>query len=82
MTALLHSRTADVAVGNEQKSPEVRPLKPVVLHSRKEAALDTPVKENGIWSQVVSTPVVSSTVGNLCPYLFSSGFLSYKCYLI
>ncbi|KAK9187513.1 hypothetical protein WN944_018910 [Citrus x changshan-huyou] len=62
LTALLQSRTAEIPVRYEQKSHEAIPSNSMVLHNRKEAPLDTPVKENGIGNQVISTPVVSSTV--------------------
>ncbi|KAL9419319.1 hypothetical protein AB3S75_037140 [Citrus x aurantiifolia] len=58
LTALLQSRTAEIPVRYEQKSHEAIPSNSMVLHNRKEAPLDTPVKENGIGNQVISTPVV------------------------
>lgn len=58
LTALLQSRTTEIPVRYEQKSNEAIPSKSIVLHNRKEAPLDTPVKENGIGNQVISTPVV------------------------
>lgn len=81
LTALLQSRTAEIPVRYEQipvryeqKSHEAIPSNSMVLHNRKEAPLDTPVKENGIGNQVISTPVVSSTVGKLATTLYLSWF--------
>ncbi|EXB39575.1 hypothetical protein L484_012581 [Morus notabilis] len=77
LTALLHSRTVDVVIEDQEKRSEVVPLKPLASADRlkgfpktlapgnrieSEGFLKTPAPENWSESQLVSTPVVSSTV--------------------
>lgn len=77
MTALLHSRTVDLAIEVQEKGSEVVPSKPVASADRLEGFpttpaagnrlesdgfLKTPAPENWTDSQLVSSPVVSSTV--------------------
>ncbi|VVA34556.1 PREDICTED: nuclear pore complex [Prunus dulcis] len=63
LTALLHSRTVDIPIENQEKRSEVVPSKPVVSHDKKEEFLKTPVQDkNGIESRLVSNPVVNTSV--------------------
>ncbi|PON79826.1 hypothetical protein PanWU01x14_010580 [Parasponia andersonii] len=77
LTALLHSRTVDLAIEDQEKRSEVVPFKPVASADRQEGLRKTsspgvileseglpktPAPENRMKSQHVSTPVVSSTV--------------------
>lgn len=63
LTALLHSRTVDIPIENQEKRSEVVPSMPVVSHDRKEEFLKTPVQDkNGIESRLVSDPVVNTSV--------------------
>ncbi|PON82573.1 hypothetical protein TorRG33x02_216580 [Trema orientale] len=77
LTALLHSRTVDLAIEDQEKMSEVVPFKPVASTDRQEGLPKTsspgvileseglpktPAPENRMESQRVSTPVVSSTV--------------------
>lgn len=77
LTALLHSRTVDLAIEVQEKGSEVVPSKPVASADRLEGFpktpaagnrlesdgfLKTPAPENWTDSQLVSSPVVSSTV--------------------
>ena len=54
----------DLDAGGEEKKSEAVPLKALSSLDRKELT-NTPVKENGIDNQHVSTPTVSSTVQKL-----------------
>ena len=78
MTALLHSRTIELEIEEEEKMPEVIPSKITSSAHRqmgftKEAPVEgnriesegfpkTPVPGNRAENQLVSTPVVNSTV--------------------
>lgn len=70
LTALLHSRTLDINIGDEQKKSEVIPSEPVVSivrreevsNVRREELSKAQALENGIGSHFISTPVVSSSV--------------------
>lgn len=60
---LLHSRTGDISIENEEKRSEVIPSKAVVSHDGKEEFAQTPLQDkSGINSHLVSTPVVSTSV--------------------
>lgn len=59
LTSLLHSRTVHISGGIEEKRSEVNQ---VVSHDNKEEFPKTPVRENVTKNQLISTPVVSSTV--------------------
>ena len=76
LTALLHSRTLDINIGDEQKKSEVIPSEPVVSivrreevsNVRREELSKAQALENGI--DFISTPVVSSSVGKISSILF------------
>lgn len=78
LTALLHSRTLDINIGDEQKKSEVIPSEPVVSivrreevsNVRREELSKAQALENGIGSHFISTPVVSSSVGKISSILF------------
>ncbi|XP_068328919.1 nuclear pore complex protein NUP1-like isoform X2 [Pyrus communis] len=59
LTELLHSRTVDVPIENQEKRSEVIPSKSVVSHDRKEEFPKTPLLDkNGIESRLASNPIV------------------------
>ncbi|XP_061995346.1 nuclear pore complex protein NUP1 [Rosa rugosa] len=58
---LLHSRTDDIPIENQEKRSEVLPSMAVVSHDREEFA-KTPLQDKSANSHLVSTPVVSTTV--------------------
>ncbi|XP_050154680.1 nuclear pore complex protein NUP1-like isoform X2 [Malus sylvestris] len=63
LTELLHSRTVDMPMENQEKGSEVIPSKSVVSHDKKEEFPKTPLLDkNGIESRLASNPVVSASV--------------------
>ncbi|KAM1531303.1 hypothetical protein ACFX1Z_020273 [Malus domestica] len=63
LTELLHSKTVDMPIENQEKGFEVIPSKSVVSHDRNEEFPETPLLDkNGIESRLASNPVVSASV--------------------
>ncbi|KAM2069268.1 hypothetical protein FF1_000807 [Malus domestica] len=63
LTELLHSRTVDMPIENQEKGFEVIPSKSVVSHDRKEEFPETSLLDkNGIESRLASNLVVSASV--------------------
>lgn len=62
LTALLHSRTVDTSIVNQEKRSEVIPLKSFMSLDRHDTLSKIPAQTNGIQSHLVSTPAVSSSV--------------------
>ncbi|KAJ7974812.1 Nuclear pore complex protein NUP1 [Quillaja saponaria] len=62
LTALLHSRTVDSPIGEEEKRDEVIRSKPMMSHDQKEKLPKTPSLKSGIESHLISTPYISSSV--------------------
>ncbi|XP_059444221.1 nuclear pore complex protein NUP1 isoform X2 [Corylus avellana] len=61
LTALLHSRTVDIHIGDEDKKSEGILPEASVSHDRREE-FQAPASENGIGSHLISTPLISSRV--------------------
>ncbi|KAF3434398.1 hypothetical protein FNV43_RR25501 [Rhamnella rubrinervis] len=62
LTALLHSRTVDTLIVNQEKRSEIIPLKSFMSHDRQDTLTKIPAQTNGIESHLVSTPAVGSSV--------------------
>lgn len=70
MTALLHSKTVDIHIGDEEKKSEAIPPEASVSHDRREEFPKAPASENGIGSHLISTPLISSRVRKTASTLF------------
>ncbi|XP_050281204.1 nuclear pore complex protein NUP1 [Quercus robur] len=62
LTALLHARTLDINIGDEEKKSEVIPSEPVGSNVGREELSKAQALENGIGSHLISTPVINSSV--------------------
>ncbi|KAF3968203.1 hypothetical protein CMV_007883 [Castanea mollissima] len=62
LTALLHARTLDINIGDEEKKSEVIPSEPVGSNVGREELSKAQTLENGIGSHLISTPVINSSV--------------------
>ncbi|KAL4599371.1 hypothetical protein ACB092_11G121900 [Castanea dentata] len=62
LTALLHARTLDINIGDEEKKSEVIPSEPVGSNVGREEFSKAQTLENGIGSHLISTPVINSSV--------------------
>jgi hypothetical protein len=70
LTALLHSRTVDIHIGDEEKKSEGIPPEASVYNDRREEFTKAPASENGIGSHLISTPLISSRVSKTACALF------------
>lgn len=62
LTALLHSKTVDIHIGDKEKKDEVIPRELVVPHDQKENFPIAQAVGNSIEANLLSTPVISSRV--------------------
>lgn len=62
LTALLHSKTGDLTCENQDKRPDVIPLRLMASPNQQERLPKASATENGIESQLISTPLVTSSV--------------------
>ncbi|KAL0008191.1 hypothetical protein SO802_009693 [Lithocarpus litseifolius] len=62
LTALLHARTLDINIGDEEKKSEVIPSELVGSNVGREELSKAQALENGIGSHLISTPVINSSV--------------------
>ncbi|XP_050209290.1 nuclear pore complex protein NUP1 isoform X2 [Mercurialis annua] len=58
LTAILHSKNNDLPIANEDKKYAVFPTKGVSLYDGKGELPNTPMKDNGLDSQHIPTPIV------------------------
>ena len=70
LTALLHARTLDINIGDEEKKSEVIPSEPVGSNVGREELSKAQALENGIGGHLISTPVINSSVRKIACILF------------